>query len=286
MSSWRQDFPNIAAGEQFAEIHPYVVIGYSVAIIVVYLFVLLPLYRSVSSSQLQSSFSSNLLYTGPGGALDNQLGSCMSQRESGPYSSCGSAEPFSSKKNTKLSSFEDQYGSIQSLHQKSNFDSMNLRNYSVRSRFIVGREPDAVMFAEQDGVDALQQEINSMVDGGDDGADAIMAHRSSDASYQQADAAAGQIAASATSQALTSTFAGQIPVEDAAAAASQAASSAGHVAATAAAETTAAAVSGQIDPATAPAVAAKATMIGRSRDRKRSGFASWGEDRLASALHD
>lgn len=151
--SWRHHYPNVAAAADFVHHHPIIFIAYSVALVLVYIFLIVPLYQHVVGSYnvpYLSGFQGNLLYTGPAGALDNQLGSCRSDRDGGAYSGCGAAEAFRAK-----------------YAERSHFvDTGNVRHLQERSRFIGERSPDAVYALEQSDMDAMQSEINAIT--GDD----------------------------------------------------------------------------------------------------------------------
>lgn len=140
MSSWRQSFPSVAAGEDFVYQHPMVFIGYSIALVMVYLLVIVPFFHMLMGHQV-SGFQ-NLLYTGPGGSLGATLGSCRSDRNQ-----CGTAEPFT-----------NDYGMAQ-------------RHLTERSRFLADRTPDAVFQLGQDDADAMQAEIAAIT--GDDNEAAV-----------------------------------------------------------------------------------------------------------------
>jgi hypothetical protein len=149
---WRHKFPSLAASEDFVHQHPFVFIGYSIALIVVYLIVVAPLYRMIAGPAV-SRFEGNLLYTGPGGSLDNHMGSCRSDRDGGPYGGCGAAEAFQEHP------LRQQARAVRSQFAS---DAGALRHLQERSRFLSERAPDAVFALEQADADAMAAEISSI----------------------------------------------------------------------------------------------------------------------------
>jgi hypothetical protein len=143
----------VAAGEDFVRQHPVVFISYSVALILVYLIVIAPLFRLITGSG-KSGFQSNLLYTGPGGSLDGALGSCRSDRNQ-----CGTAEPFASAPHPARLAVKARLDAIRSQFAS---DAGTQRHLSERSRFLGERAPDAVFALGQEDADAMQAEINAI----------------------------------------------------------------------------------------------------------------------------
>lgn len=155
-----EKFPKDEGFRLFLNKHPYQLIIYTVAVLVVYVLVVVAAWFMVGPGK-PSGFA-NLLYTGPGTALGNRMGSCLSNRESGPYDSCGAAEPFASQKRTSHS----EYGH---LEKRSGFaDQMNIRNFTEKSRFLGSWEADPVGPLDQHAVDTLQTEVRNMSDAPED----------------------------------------------------------------------------------------------------------------------
>ena len=159
LENWRHEFPNVAESEDFARRHPFMLLGYTLAVIVVYMIVFLPIYRSMNTSR----FEGNLLYTGPGGALDNHMGSCRSDRDSGPYGGCGAAEAFAADPmRVKAYALRSQFAA----------DTLALQHLTERSRFLGERAPDAVYALEQADADAMAAEVRAIT--GDDNEAAVI----------------------------------------------------------------------------------------------------------------